>query len=468
MGSTQYQACGFKGSASFTPIVKPHWASVTCFQFVYSLVNTGMALFVLPLEAERLNGANGSVWVGIYLAVCGLTQLVCPVAGKLSDHHSSKYGRRRPFIVVGTAVTILSFAVMRTASFMYWPKVYLVFLFVGELALNIVFSAQCGLPADLQGSSKGGIADDAEGTKGIVSGYVALHSFMGAIAAMAMVFLTRTYAVQAEYPAYMMSLAIACCVVCTSVKESPTDHLPGSYWTTMSWKDLGGSYTIDMDEDMDFFWVCAGRVFYYISTSGVVFLYYYIRDLVVLGDEALVRSHLAILVILAQLVGAACSIPCSHLSNKIGRKSVIYAANALMATTFVLYTIAPKMGSFAWPVVLLAGICYGIGSGAYLSVDYALALDCMPAKKTTAEAFGLWGVAGFVGTTIGPLVGGMLLSSTIPGATAQPLHRWASGAEEYSYIGYALVLLGTGSVMNGVVAALTSRIQGLPEATGGV
>merc|ERR1740133_157733 len=137
MVSTQYKACGLP-HAPLAAAVKPHWASVTCFQLVYSMVNTGMALFVLPLEAERLNGANGSVWVGVYLAVCGLTQVVCPIAGKLSDRHASRYGRRRPFIVAGTVVTILAFAVMRMASFMVLPRVFLLALFVGQLALNIV------------------------------------------------------------------------------------------------------------------------------------------------------------------------------------------------------------------------------------------------------------------------------------------------------------------------------------------
>merc|ERR1719272_605152 len=36
--------------------VQPHWAVVTIFQLVYSLLNAGMGLFVLPLEAERLPG----------------------------------------------------------------------------------------------------------------------------------------------------------------------------------------------------------------------------------------------------------------------------------------------------------------------------------------------------------------------------------------------------------------------------
>jgi len=391
--------------------------------------------------------------------------------GKLSDRHASKYGRRRPFIVTGTAVAVLAIATMRMASLMCWPKLYLLCLLVGESALNVAFAAQCGLPADIQGilkSQRMDCAMDNENdgaVRGIVSGYVAVHSFIGSIIVMVMIYLTCNDSLQRMYLVYMFSLIVACVVVCTSVREAPTNHLVGSFgFQPVTLKDVGASYKIDMNQDLNFFWVCAGRACYYVSTSCVVFLYYYIRDMVVIGDEASVRSHLAALVILSQLIGAAFAIPCSRLSNKVGRKPVIYAANALMATTFVLYTLAPKFGSFAWPVVLFAGSLYGVGSGAYLSVDYALALDCMPETKTTAEAFGLWGVAGFLGSTIGPLIGGVILSAAAMGAPK--MRMWlgtvpGEATAEYPYFGYALILIGTGSLMNFATALLTSRITGL-------
>merc|ERR1719453_1382433 len=120
----QYNACDNASDAK-TLAPQPNWLFVTAFQLVYSLVNTGMAIYVLPLEAERLNGSSGSLWVGIYLGVCGLTQVICPVAGKLSDRHASRYGRRRPFIVGGSVVAFLAFFVMRIASTMVWPGLYL-------------------------------------------------------------------------------------------------------------------------------------------------------------------------------------------------------------------------------------------------------------------------------------------------------------------------------------------------------
>lgn len=460
MPSVMYKSCDLP-SAVAKPPTSYEWVAITCFQFVYSMVNTGMGLFVLPREAQRLHQHNSSFWVGVFLTVCGLTQVVCPIAGKLSDRHQSRYGRRRPFILAGTLCAVLAFSVMRVASQLLWPQVYLIALFFGELALNIVYSAQCGLPVDLQ-EKEHGLQD--EGTSGIVSGLIALHTFLGSIAAMGCIALTRSFPVQVQYPVFMFSLTMVGSLVCVSARESPTHHLP-SPGSPVTLETFFKSYLIDLQRDRDFFWVCVGRLFYYISTSGVVFLYYYIHDMLYVKADADVRSHLALLVILAQLVGAAGSVPFSQLSNEVGRKKVIYYANALMATTFVLYSLAPQAGErFAWPVALLAGLCYGVGSGAYLSVDYALALDCMPEGKSTAEAFGLWGIAGFAGSTVGPMFSGLLLSISrndrlhTPFSVTSMMHHEGEGLEEYSYIGYVLVMLVTGSLMNGLVAAVTSRI----------
>lgn len=467
--STSYNSCGVGSDRkSLAPPVEPLWPFVTCFQLVYSLVNTSMALYVVPIEAQRFYGSNASLWVGIYSAVCGFTQVICPVAGKFSDRHSSAYGRRRPFIVFGIALAVLAFLVMMVASTQLWPGVYLFGLFLGQIALNIAYAAFCGLPADLGGikavSDKVGAIDEHdEDTKSTVSGYMALHCFLGALVAMIVIVFTRTCAVQVQYPIFMVSLIVACFVVCMSASEAPTNLFSDVNEVHLGFEDLVACFTIDMSKDSDFFWVCASRAFFYCSISSSVFMYYYMHDMILVGrSDAAVWYHVAVLVIAAQIVGAIFSMPCGRLSNRIGRKVVIYGANVLISITFTLYTIAPKLGNFAWPVVLAAGIIYGIGTATYMSVDYALALDCLPAGKTTAEAFGLWGVAGFLGTTIGPLMGGVLLWLPTQG-------KWPSvsasrhSSDEYPYIGYAMMLLATGPVMNIIGAVCVAQIRGLKE-----
>jgi len=51
----------------------------------------------------------------------------------------------------------------------------------------------------------------------------------------------------------------------------------------------------------------------------------------------------------------------------------------------------------------------GAGNGAFLTVDYALAVDTLPDKDSAARDLGLWGVSAFIGSACGPIVLGPLL-----------------------------------------------------------
>jgi len=425
-----------------TSVAMWQWFAMTCFQLVYSFINAGMGLYVLPTEAERLNGEDSKgIWVGIYVAIAGATQLICPIAGKMSDRHKSNLGRRRPFVIAGTALAIGSFAAMWLASARIWPWVYVLALGFSQIGLNVTYSAQCGLPADFQDSN-----GEDDGTKGIVSGILALHSFVGSLISVIMIMSTKGMPVQLEYPIAMAGLVLSCLLVCCSVDEVPTnsDRVEQKRLTC---KEISKSFTIDLQRDRDFFWVCVGRGWFYMSTSIGAFLLYYIRDMFHFSEKE-AQARLGILGIVAQVTGALTAVPSSRLSNVIGRKKVIYAATSLMITAFALYIVAPKVGSDgSWELVLFTGMIYGSGSGAYLSVDYALALDCLPVSKTTAEAFGLWGVAGFIGAATGPVLGGLILTFL------------GSENNDFTYLGYSVMMFVLGCCSNMLCAFFTTKIQ---------
>lgn len=64
--------------------------------------------FVVPLLLEDAFGFSNTIRnliVGIASAMC---MVLLPVFGKLSDRCKSKYGRRTPFIVIGTVITIIA------------------------------------------------------------------------------------------------------------------------------------------------------------------------------------------------------------------------------------------------------------------------------------------------------------------------------------------------------------------------
>jgi len=276
-----------------------------------------------------------------------------------------------------------------------------------------------------------------------------MYTFLGSLLSMTIVILTRNMPIQIHYLIYVATILVVAMLVCYCATEaSSLNSTPGS----LSLADIRRTYLIDPSKDADFAWVCAGRMCYYVSTSVAAFMYYYFRDMMHVETESRRRMVIGLLAIVMQCVGMLAAVPLGRLSNRWGRKPVIYISCMFMSCTFLLYVLAPLNAKTSWPAVVAAAVFYGIGSGAYLSVDYALALDCLPKGKTAAEALGLWGVIGFLGSTMGPVIGGVLLSFSQPAG---------ADASQYPFSGYALLMLLLGCGMNLLLVVLTQQITGV-------
>ena len=300
--------------AAGVPVSK--WLGITCYQMFYVCLNTGMGVIVLPLEAARFHGENPSIWVGVYMGVSGSTQLICPVIGKISDQHRSAWGKRRPFILSGSLLAVLGLLAMWAASRQVLPLFFLAALLLLQLAVNGVYAAQCGLPADFLSQTGSQTSE-----KSVVSGLVAMYTFMGSLLAMAVIIFTSSAPIQVHYGIYTAAVALVCTVVCCCATESSSLNTAA---TTLTLQELRRTFVIDVTKDSDFFWVCAGRMCYYMSTSVATFMYYYFRDMLHVEDEARRKMVIGVLAIVMQCVGMAASVPMGRLSNRLGRKPLIY------------------------------------------------------------------------------------------------------------------------------------------------
>lgn len=390
---------------------------MTLYAFPLSLIFSQMGLMVLPAEALRLFPSNESVWLGVMLAIVGISQLVCPIAGKLSDQCRCWLGRRQPFCVVGTLVFVACGVSMWYASVHKLAWLYFFVLFAGMVTLNTIYSASASIAPDFI----------AEEQKGEASGMLGVCQFTGNLSGMA-VFIFRSEAPIADnYPLYVVVLSLTCMLVFCAARERSTSNDPEP--PPMTWEVIKRSFCIDIEKERDFFWVFVGRTFYYVSVSCQVFIYYFLRDVMFTPTEALIRFQLAVIVVSAQCVAVLCAYPLGLLSEKIGRKKLIYAACFGMASTYAIYLFAPLAGEkHKMTVIYVTSAYYGLGSGCYLAVDYALALDCLPPPEIrgTSEALGLWGISGFLGSSIGPMLGGVLL---------EVFGNWGEGGH-YSFNGY--------------------------------
>ena len=394
---------------------------ITLFNFAYGCICTTMGMFILPEEALRLFPDGESVALGCFLLSIGLSQLVCPYVGLISDRCASSWGKRRPFIVCGALGAFVSVAIMQHASIERSRWQYSISLFVAMISLNVTYSAQCGLVPDIIPEAKQGSA----------SGLVAVMQLLGSFFGFGYVMIYRTRDITQVYSLYQVLLIVAVGIVCYVANEQSAEvrSFPNC-------REVMKSYTIDTSQDMDFFWVFVSRGFFYAAVSCQAFMLYYIRDIVGTKNDATAREQVATIALIGQFTAASVAFPIGRMTdnpNGWSRKSMIYISCGVMSAVYTLFIIVPFIvdkDSIIGMVYVVAAI-YGIGNGSYLAVDYALALDVLPSKSTSGQDLGVWGIAAFLGSSVGPMFWGAILNA---------VGRSNSDPNSYSLRGYACML----------------------------
>ena len=107
----------------------------------------------------------------------------------------------------------------------------------------------------------------------------------------------------------------------------------------------------------------------------------------------------------AVICTAAATIPAARLSQRVGRKVVIYAAAAISALGMTIAALAP-----APPVLAVGAILVGIGGGSFLAVDWALLTDIIP-KASAGRYMGISNIATATNGVAAAFVGGLVIDA---------------------------------------------------------
>jgi MFS family permease len=135
-------------------------------------------------------------------------------------------------------------------------------------------------------------------------------------------------------------------------------------------------------------------------------LFYLVRSLGM--DQEGAGGAIPVLVGLVALGTVITIVPAARLSDRIGRKLVIYGSCVIGAVGLGIVALAPS-----FPVALIGSTIYGLSAGIFLAVDWALMTDIIP-KASAGRYMGLSNVATAsagvlaiaVGGTVMDLVGG--------------------------------------------------------------
>lgn len=156
--------------------------------------------------------------------------------------------------------------------------------------------------------------------------------------------------------------------------------------------------------DPDFAWVLLTRLVMMLGIYTIqTYLLYYMRDAVGVKDPEQQTTNFVIIVSLTSVVSALAA---GWLSDRFGRKRMVYFSGGFMALVGFIFIITHSL-----PIVLAAGGIFGLGYGAYQSVDWALVADVLPSRHNYARDMGVWNISLSLPQVIAPVIGGPLIDS---------------------------------------------------------
>lgn len=365
------------------------YVKITVFAFGLNGFWTSLQSVVLPLliltfvpESAKNTYLGYLTFAGLLLAI-----VVQPIASAASDRSRSRWGRRRPFVLIGTALAVLLLPGMGLWS--TYVSVIIVFCLL-QIALNTA-----------QGPYQAFIPDLVpENERGLASGVKSLELVGGVILARLVAYFMDRYSGGSKSPWLWMSLgtigiAILGCMLATilTVKEKPGSGGPREPFMS----SVIRSFRIDLKYNRQFLYFLVSRGLMAVPAVALqTFALYYVMDVMKVPNPAGVTANVLIVVGATLIVSALFA---GRYSDRIGRKPVLVFSGLLgMAGLVFLFFSRTELYLFLSAAVL------GVANGAFVSASWAMASDMLE-RGEEARYMALANLAWCAGSALAHLIG---------------------------------------------------------------
>jgi MFS family permease len=362
-----------------------YWLGLTAIDgavglFIQNRVNFG------PFATDPLEVGRVLFLLSIPVAVISI--LIQPTVGSISDYTVSRWGRRKPYIVIGSLLDVVFLAGIATSS---------TILMLGAFAALLAVSTNIA-----RGPFQGYVPDLVpERQVGLASAMVGLMQILGNVTGFVLVtvFVLVGQIELAILAVALVELATMAAVVLRVGDGQPPKPRNGKSWTTIA-REVWGT---DVLKERSYVWLLASRFFFLMGGAVLVNLILtYLKQTHALSEEAANSTNLVMLVTIV-VANVLAIIPSARISDRVGRKPVIYASCVIGFIGIVLAALAPAL-----PLAVVGGALFGASAGTFLAVDWALMTDIIP-KASSGRYMGLSNVATTSSTVIAVATAGLLL-----------------------------------------------------------
>jgi MFS family permease len=380
---------------------------LSIYWFGLSSIFAGLDAIVLPSMIGELSPAKvATVVAGITSLGAILAVLVQPTVGSISDYTISRWGRRKPYLVIGASLDVVFLIGIGTSN---------TILAIGAFYLALQFSSNFA-----QGPFQGYMPDLVPAPQvGLASALVGVMQVLGNLFGFAVAsigLLTGDFLLPLIVLG-VFELTTALVTVFTVPDGRVARDRAGRSWGRIAFETWGR----EVFGYHSFLWLVASRL---MILAGIAMLlrmvhYYMVRSLGLAAEAEVIWANLTTVLILVGILLS--TIPAARISDRIGRKPPIYAACVIGAGGMAVVALAPI------PAVAMAGgFLIGVAAGAFLAVDWALMTDIIP-KEAAGKFMGLSNVATGLAGVLAVVIGGLIVDGFFAAGLASAGPRVAYG-----------------------------------------
>ena len=378
---------------------------LTSYMIGWSALWTCLLVVAVPYQIEMMVGDEGKgSALGFVVAVGGFNSVVIPpVAGYVSDRTVTRYGRRKPYIVIGTiccSLLILLLPACKTIG------AYATIWFCLQTSSNFGSSAFLGLLPDVVPKEQLG------NVSGILAACTAFGQLIGAGLGSGLkhVGVLNVYIGLAFVHIFFMLVTV--CTTKEIVNESdngkPMNDGFGRIDGVTGDDDFDNNFNNNNEtccekitnfmsdvirpfKSNDFRWVYITRWLIQMGIYSVQeFIQYFVKDVIYPVEKnhinMTVTTMTSALLCIIVIGGGSCGFICGILSDKYDRRKIfVYFAGFFISIATIML-----MFSTSFTACGVAAFVFGVGFGSFAAVDMAMVVEALPSEENAATDMGVW------------------------------------------------------------------------------